>query len=401
MQATRPSIPVYDKLGTFSSIFSAVRFRFLTFYALHCQYCENLEEMFGQAVYYGILSENDAQCFSVKSSIERGFFVLAGGAAILALFNTFVTKAVLQYFRDSDERRNKASYDSDASDSGLTSYSEEELPVDVGFSARIRPAPVLFTDTFRWLLRPDNSLPASSRALFADPSDHWDLPEAQAVAFDDEDDHGLLQATYVSEKDHFGKDSRSIEAKAVSSLAGRPRKMLPAAAAAKGRRNYDDAESAMVATAMDSLSTDSGSMTSGGWSHSVQQGHLKDDRTYATPPGERYMRSQQQQLSERSISATQSIALSVAKSVAPSTVNSGVRSKEEQADELSMEEKRTVEELLKDDFLDIGTDDSRSEYYEETVDGDFEEYTVKTMSEILEDDEYDTYSRDTRSHPIV
>lgn len=66
-------------------------------------------------------------------------------------------------------------------------------------------------------------------------------------------------------------------------------------------------------------------------------------------------------------------------------------------DELTHEEKHTVDELLllsEDEQLEPGME-TQSEYMEETVDGDdeFEEYTVKTMSEILEDyDVYEDYS---------
>lgn len=59
-----------------------------------------------------------------------------------------------------------------------------------------------------------------------------------------------------------------------------------------------------------------------------------------------------------------------------------------------MQEKQTLEELLEsEDELGRGNE-TQSEYMEETVDGDeFEEYTVKTMSEILEEfDVYEDYS---------
>merc|ERR1719183_1144587 len=65
-------------------------------------YCGSLDGFFSELVFYGILKNEDAQCFSVKSSIEDGFFVLATGAVILALVNTFVVKATMQYFQDQD-----------------------------------------------------------------------------------------------------------------------------------------------------------------------------------------------------------------------------------------------------------------------------------------------------------
>lgn len=66
-------------------------------------YCGSLGGFFSQMVYFGILKAEDAQCFSVQSSMEEGAYVLAAGAVLLALLNTFVTKAVTQYFRDKSE----------------------------------------------------------------------------------------------------------------------------------------------------------------------------------------------------------------------------------------------------------------------------------------------------------
>jgi hypothetical protein len=40
-------------------------------------YCESLKDTFAQMVYYGILKEEDAQCFSVRSAVEPESFVLA------------------------------------------------------------------------------------------------------------------------------------------------------------------------------------------------------------------------------------------------------------------------------------------------------------------------------------
>jgi hypothetical protein len=48
-------------------------------------------------VEYGILNPEDAQCFSVQGSIEPGSFTLVASAILLALLNSFVTKATRQY----------------------------------------------------------------------------------------------------------------------------------------------------------------------------------------------------------------------------------------------------------------------------------------------------------------
>jgi hypothetical protein len=118
-------------------------------------YCDGLKDTFAQLVYYGILKEEDAQCFTVHSSIESGSFILAAGAILLALLNTFVMKAVVQYSRDKDDLEKTILDEEEAS-----SRSSETLP-DTSFednsssspNDRIHPVPVLFTDTFRWTLR--------------------------------------------------------------------------------------------------------------------------------------------------------------------------------------------------------------------------------------------------------
>jgi hypothetical protein len=120
-------------------------------------YCDSLKDTFAQLVYYGLLDEEDAQCFSVRSSIEGGSYILAGGAVLLALVNTFVTKAVFQYFRDQVDSNEE---DIDAA------ILEDAEPDTV--DKNIRPVPVLFTDTFRWLLRRVDSIQSEPHDVLTD-----------------------------------------------------------------------------------------------------------------------------------------------------------------------------------------------------------------------------------------
>merc|ERR1711937_391497 len=104
-------------------------------------YCDSLDGFLSKMVFYGFIKSEDAQCFSVKSSIEAGFFVLAVGAIMLALLNTFVTKAMKQYFRDNVERCGKQTYLS-------ISLGKAEKRKDVNGNVSettIHPVPVLFT----------------------------------------------------------------------------------------------------------------------------------------------------------------------------------------------------------------------------------------------------------------
>lgn len=119
-------------------------------------YCENLRETFAQMVYYGILKEEDAQCFRVEARLENAAYILAAASVALALLNTFVMRAVNQYFRDADltVREFKATPSRDGEET-------EDVTIAV---RRVTPVPVLFSDAFRWFLVREDSDP--SRRLF-------------------------------------------------------------------------------------------------------------------------------------------------------------------------------------------------------------------------------------------
>lgn len=119
-------------------------------------YCENLKEAFAQMVYYGILKDEDAQCFRVDARIEGASYVLAAASVALALLNTFVMRAVNQYFRDVDltKREFKA----------VPGRDGEEIEDVTEAIRRVKPVPVLFSDAFRWFLVREDSDP--SRRMF-------------------------------------------------------------------------------------------------------------------------------------------------------------------------------------------------------------------------------------------
>jgi len=118
-------------------------------------YCDNLEEMFSQLVYYGILDKSDAQCFRVESILEVGAYILASAAVLLVLLNNFVMKAVAQYFRDEDAESELAYAlkDNDGDDEYHDDDADFAQAVD-----KIQPVPVLFTDTFRWFLHREDKV---------------------------------------------------------------------------------------------------------------------------------------------------------------------------------------------------------------------------------------------------
>lgn len=125
-------------------------------------YCENLKETFAQMVYYGILKEEDAQCFRVEARIEGATYCLTAASIALALLNTFVTRAVNQYFRDAEMSRKefKATPGRDG---------EEVEDIHVARS-RVEPVPVLFSDAFRWFLVREDSDPC--RRVFVAQDGH-------------------------------------------------------------------------------------------------------------------------------------------------------------------------------------------------------------------------------------
>jgi len=117
------------------------------------EYCDSLDGFFSELVFYGLLKTEDAQCFSVKSVIEEGFFILAVGSILLALINAFVSKATSQYCRDQDEPNRMNEIQEHNSTLESAEAGQEANANDS--ESTIHPPPVLFTDVFRWLLIPE------------------------------------------------------------------------------------------------------------------------------------------------------------------------------------------------------------------------------------------------------
>ena len=104
-------------------------------------YCGGLDSTFSDLVNTGILKEEDGQCFRVQSTLRAGFWIILVGALLLTFMSSFVTKAFAQDLRDAKEEATKGN---NAHEDGVRS----ETSID-----DIRPAPVLFTDSFRWMLK--------------------------------------------------------------------------------------------------------------------------------------------------------------------------------------------------------------------------------------------------------
>ncbi|KAL3925115.1 MAG: hypothetical protein SGILL_000620 [Bacillariaceae sp.] len=120
--------------------------------------CEGFNGAFAQLAQNGLIKNEDAQCFSVEGYIEPGSIILAVAAVLLALLNTFVGKACRQYFWDQKAELEKELFPDDGI-SDLSGDAEEQTKVDTMDTSvsRIHPVPVMFTDTFRWLLEGSDS----------------------------------------------------------------------------------------------------------------------------------------------------------------------------------------------------------------------------------------------------
>ncbi|CAB9512941.1 Paraquat-inducible protein A [Seminavis robusta] len=73
-------------------------------------YCGSLDSTFDMMVYYGILNEEDAQCFQVEAGIESAAYILVASAVLLAVLNTYIGNASRQYFRDIDNKSKKETF---------------------------------------------------------------------------------------------------------------------------------------------------------------------------------------------------------------------------------------------------------------------------------------------------
>eukprot|EP00536_Pseudo-nitzschia_multiseries_P000119 jgi/Psemu1/233300/estExt_Genewise1.C_20293 len=210
-------------------------------------YCKNLEDTLAQMVYFGVLNERDAQCFSVTSDINNNAFFLVAGAVLLSFLSSFVFKATFQYFRDLENSFEGTNESSSNCLDGASQYDDRTEKDDTGVASNIRPVPVLFTDTFRWLLNSSYALASSSRTLSADSDNgHWSLPEATVVPDSDlPTDSRVPKGTYVSnlrpegkidsptEKKDVGEDGSITSTNSYSSYEYSP----------KGREvNYDDVD---------------------------------------------------------------------------------------------------------------------------------------------------------------
>lgn len=322
-------------------------------------YCDSLKETFSQLVYYGLLKEEDAQCFSVKSSIEGGSFLLAFGALLLALLSTFVTKAAAQYLRDQGEAEKRLQDEEDSpSGSDYTSRTDEDNEVDGGISAKIHTAPVLFTDSFRWLLYQENN--------------HWDLPDNH---------YHWGSAASSPSRALFLPEARVLSEEPFQSTPGQyPKMKYEEAKLESGDQSIDGYSSGSSSTASFSGfrtkdPNNAGLKTTGLSQRDSFRSGCAPSRA-SLNGGNSYI-SENEFRDEASVSSA-SFAPSASETIARSTV-------------APSEYETVAEEEYEYEEEEVVPSDTLSEYEEQTVDTGFEEYTVMT-EEIIEEELDDVIS---------
>lgn len=155
-------------------------------------YCTNLEDTFAQMVYYGVLKEEDAQCFGVSSRIGPNAFVLVTAAALLAFLSSFVSKAFVQYKYDGNPSKLLLKGNDDSTEASQANNSDPLVDTN------IQQVPVLFTDTFRWMLTACN-MDNKNQSSDPDNSD-WSLPEATVISSENlTPDRPVMKGTYVND----------------------------------------------------------------------------------------------------------------------------------------------------------------------------------------------------------
>lgn len=167
-------------------------------------FCTSLDFTLNLMVYYGILQQNDAQCFALEASITAGAYLLVPITLCMSLLNTFVVKAYVQELREKAEGKELVSEDENLRAFDRTTWDNRADAVEA-----IRPADVLFTDTFRWALTSQSS--GSFDTLNAAGID----PRKNKLT--DIDSHPLLAGiTATSSDEEFGSDLQAALSAEVS-----------------------------------------------------------------------------------------------------------------------------------------------------------------------------------------
>lgn len=126
-------------------------------------YCKSFSGFFAELAYYGLIKEEDAQCFRTDVMVEPTFLFLVGAAIALALLNSFVMSSTSQFFHDCDRYQIvcvQEQTDGDVEYLDDFIEFEESFQSDTARKQTIHPVPVLFTDRYRWFLHREDAVPS-------------------------------------------------------------------------------------------------------------------------------------------------------------------------------------------------------------------------------------------------
>ena len=100
----------YMEVYVLSIVITAWQLGGVSEFMLNEQYCGGLKSMFSSLAHFGILAQEDAQCFRVDASPLAGSWVLLAASLVLVLLNHFVGSAASQKARDDKTPANKRRY---------------------------------------------------------------------------------------------------------------------------------------------------------------------------------------------------------------------------------------------------------------------------------------------------
>ena len=127
-------------------------------------FCGSLSDIFSSMAYYGIVSEDDAQCFYVESIISAAIYFLVVACILLYITTRFVKKASLQQLMESKSSSvNTANMTPEEvriylSDRDMGSFVEDDEDITKSITRKIKPVQVKFTDEYSCLLKVMNHM---------------------------------------------------------------------------------------------------------------------------------------------------------------------------------------------------------------------------------------------------
>ena len=125
-------------------------------------FCGSLSSVFSSTAYYGVVSEDDAQCFYVESLISNSIYFLVVASMFLYATTRFVKKASLQQLMDDKITiANAANVTEEElqlhlADKDMSGFGDEDVTKNI--AKEIKPLKVHFTDEHCCLLKVMNEM---------------------------------------------------------------------------------------------------------------------------------------------------------------------------------------------------------------------------------------------------